>query len=241
MAVEDAAGPFSAALARLAHVLDGALSVVGTHAALMALVASFLESLPGVGILFPGGTIVVLAAYTARSQGAASMAEVVVAAWLGLTAGAAVDFWLGRALGRRLVPRRAPWRLAARWRHTLGRSRRFMARWGWWAVIAANLAGPGRSSVALAAGASGWSFASFIAGQSLASAAWCALYCGLGFFAGGREDGLDGLAGSMGAGAAVLVLALAAISVLAGTTTQLVRRLMQGRDARAAASAGDSG
>jgi membrane protein DedA with SNARE-associated domain len=212
------------------------ISLLGHHAAGTALAAAALESLPGVGFLFPGGTVVILSAYAARSSGGADAAGVVLAAWLGMTLGAALDYLIGRAIGRRVVPRRAPFRLAARWRRVQWGARKFLARWGWWAILVANLAGPGRSSVALAAGASGWSFASFLAGQALAAAAWSALYCGLGFFVAGSAAGVEALAGTLGAAAAALVLGLVGAPALARVTVWLVRRV--GRGAAAPARAG---
>ena len=161
------------------------------------------------GVILPGGTAVVLAGFGARSQGAAGFAEVAIGAWLGMLAGTSVDYWLGRVAGRHLVPAAMPWRLATRWRQMLRASRRFMRRWGWWAIIAASVAGPGRASIAVAAGASGWSFTSYLAGQAIASAIWSALYVGIGFFAAGGRSRVEQVAS--GAGMALGLLLLAAV------------------------------
>ena len=184
-------------LSGAAHGLDTLLTACGRNAPAVALLAAFVESLVGLGAIVPGGTAVVLAGFASREAGVAGFLEVASAAWLGMTAGAVVDYWIGRAAGRRLVPRRAPWRMAARWRRMLWSSHRFMNRWGWWAIAAANLAGPGRCSIAVAAGASRWSFASFLAGQAVAAAAWGALYTGLGFFAAGEASRVQSLVSGM--------------------------------------------
>ncbi|CAA9304840.1 MAG: hypothetical protein AVDCRST_MAG77-6278 [uncultured Chloroflexi bacterium] len=201
-----------------------AVKAVGQHAAATALGSALAESLVGVGAVFPGGTIVILSGFAARASGAAGFAQVAAAAWLGMTLGTVVDFWLGRLMGRRLVPRRAPWRLACRWRRSLRTAHAFMTRWGWWAILVSNLAGPGRSAVAVAAGASGWPFGRFFAGQALASVFWALLYTSLGFFAGGEVDSLEHLAGGLGIGAVVLLVAALGMPPLLGAATRLAAR-----------------
>ena len=208
-------GPLADLAPAIPHAFAGLVELCGRNAPLLALAASFLESLIGLGVLFPGGTAVILAAFAARSAGAAGFAEVALGAWLGMTLGSSVDYWLGRAAGKRLVPRRAPWRLALRWRKMLRASHRFLRRYGWWTIIAANLAGPGRAAVATAAGASRWSFGSFLSGQAVASAAWSSLYCGIGFFAAGEQQRLAQVVTGTGvAVAALLTLAIAGPSLL---------------------------
>lgn len=207
-------GPGSAeSVGALSQLFEAALDVFGRHAPSAAFLAAFIESLIGLGVIFPGGTIVVLAAYAVRAEGSLGFANVVATAALGMTLGTVVDYWIGRLAGRRLVPRSAPWRLACRWRHMLRKSHGFMSRWGWWAVIAANLAGPGRAAVAVAAGASGWSFGAYLIGQALASIAWSTLYCGIGFFAAREAMQAEQIAGSI----AIVALALVAVALVAPT------------------------
>jgi membrane-associated protein len=201
-----------------------AVKVVGENAAATALGSAMAESLVGVGALFPGGTVVILSGFAARAGGGAEFAQVAAAAWLGMTLGTVADFWLGRLAGRRLVPRRAPWRLACRWRHTLRSAHAFMTRWGWWAILVANLAGPGRSAVAVAAGASGWSFWRFFVGQALASIFWALLYTGLGYFAGGEATSAKELAGGLGIGAAVLLVVALILPSLIGAAARVAAR-----------------
>ena len=209
-------GPFPADLfSGASHGLDSLVAACGRNAPAVALLAALVESIVGLGAVVPGGTVVILAGFTSRAAGAGGFLQVAAAAWLGMTLGAVLDYWIGRVAGRRLVPQRAPWRLAARWKRMLRSSRHFMDRWGWWAIAAANLAGPGRSSIAVAAGASRWSFTSFLAGQALASAAWSVLFTGLGFFAAREASHLQGLVTGMGAAiAAMLFLGLAGPAVV---------------------------
>jgi membrane-associated protein len=224
----------------LARVAAALLAAAGRYAVPVALVGAFVDSLVGLGVLVPGGTAVILAGFAARGAGAAGFLQVAPAAWTGQVLATAADYWLGRLAGRRLVPRRAPWRLAARWRATLGAARAFLARWGGWALVVANLAEPGRSSLALAAGASRWPFGAFIARQAAISAVWCAAFVGLGFFAagGGSEDVL-GLIGGLGAVMAGLLLLAVAGPVLAGAAARY-RRARPGRPGRPAAGASDA-
>lgn len=188
----------------LSHLTAWMIALCGQNGPAVALVAAFAESLIGLGALLPGGTVVVLAGFAVRDQGPAGLLAVTGAAWLGMTAGSALDYWLGRAFGRRLVPRGAPWRLSSRWRKGLRTSRRFMRRWGWWAIFGANLAGPGRSTIAVASGASGWSFGQFLAAQALAAGIWSFAFAGIGYFAAGEAERLQVVVS--GAGAAMLVV-----------------------------------
>ena len=165
--------------------LAAVLTLLGRNAAAAACLAGFLGMLIGVGAVFPGATVVALAGFAARrgeDASGAAVAAVAAGTWLGVMAGGLVDYALGRALGRRLVPRRAPLRLAARWRLALRAVHRFMARWGSWAIVVGALTGPGRGALALAAGASGWAFPAFLAGQAVAALVWTALFVGIGFF-----------------------------------------------------------
>jgi membrane protein DedA with SNARE-associated domain len=220
------------ALPEVAHVLDHLnyllghiLVLCGQNGPAVALIAAFLESLIGVGTLLPGGTFVVLAGFAARHHGAGGFLSVAAMAWLGMTAGSAVDYWLGRVAGRRLVPEGAPWRLATRWRKALRSSRRFMRRWGWWAILVANLAGPGRSAVAVASGASGWSFGAFLLGQTLASAVWSAAFVGIGYFAAGEASRLQLFVSGAGlAATAVFVVLIGAQFALRNLLGQAMRR-----------------
>ncbi len=178
-------------------------------------------------MIVPGGTAVILAGFVARGAGASGYVQVAAAAWLGQVLGTVIDYWLGRLVGRRLISRRAPWRLAARWRYMLASSRAFMARWGWWAIVVANLAEPGRSSLAIASGAARWPFGAFLARQALVSTAWSAVFCGLGFFAAGSSGGLTMLMGGLGLSMAALMgLAIAGPS-LAGAARRLGTRLLR--------------
>jgi membrane-associated protein len=211
----------------VSHAFGLALAIFGKNAMAAAFFGAFLESIIGLGVIFPGGTVVIFSGFAARASGGLGYAQVAFAAWLGMTAGAVVDYWIGRLAGKRLVPRRAPWRLASRWRAMLRSSNAFMKRWGWWAIIAANLAGPGRSAMAVAAGASGWSFRSFLPAQAIASIGWACLYTGLGYFAAGEAQRVKHLMGGLGVGMGImLVVAVAAPSVfpyITRTVTRLLR------------------
>jgi membrane-associated protein len=216
----------AATVGTVSHAFGLALALFGKNAMAAAFIGAFLESIIGLGVLFPGGTVVVLSGFAARTSGGLGYAQVAFAAWLGMTAGAAIDYWIGRLAGKRLIPRRAPWRLASRWRAMLRSSNAFMKRWGWWAIIAANLAGPGRSAIAVAAGASGWSFRSFLTAQAIASIGWALLYTGLGYFAAGEAQRVKHLMGGLGVGMAImLVIAVTAPTIFAHITRLMTRWL----------------
>ncbi|MGH2351633.1 MAG: DedA family protein [Chloroflexota bacterium] len=214
-------------LSALPQLLDRLIAVFGQYAPAVAFSAAFVETLAGLGVIVPGGTAVILAGFAARDGGAGSFLAVAVAAWIGMTLGAAVDYWLGRLAGHRLVPRWLPWRLATRWRRLLRSSRGFMRRWGWWAIAIANIAGPGRSSLAVAAGASGWSFGSFLAGQAIASAAWSVLYSGLGHVAAGEVERVQVLVSGAGMAMAVMLILALFGPTLAGMVARAAGRRLR--------------
>ena len=105
------------------HLTERLLTLCGENAALVAFLGAFLESLIGLGTLLPGGTMVVLAGFTIRDQGAAGFVLVAAMAWAGMTLGSVLDFWLGRLAGRRLVRSRPP----GAWRPAGARPARFPA------------------------------------------------------------------------------------------------------------------
>jgi membrane protein DedA with SNARE-associated domain len=218
------------------HLTERLLTLCGENAALVSFLGAFLESLIGLGALLPGGTMVVLSGFTIRDQGAGGFFLVAALAWAGMTLGSVLDFWLGRLAGRRLVPERAPWRLAARWRRVLRSSRRFMRRWGWWAIFVSNLAGPGRSSIAVASGASGWSFGSFLLGQSLAAAIWSSFFAGVGYFAAGEAERMQLMVSGAGVVVAAVVLLLLGAQFLASALLRMASRRLRPRPAPASVS-----
>jgi membrane-associated protein len=218
------------------HLTERLLTLCGENAALVAFLGAFLESLIGLGTLLPGGTMVVLAGFTIRDQGAAGFVLVAALAWAGMTLGSVLDFWLGRLAGRRLVPERAPWRLAARWRRALRASRRFMRRWGWWAIFVSNLAGPGRSSIAVASGASGWSFGSFLLGQSLAAAIWSSVFAGMGYFAAGEAERLQLMVSGAGVAVVAFLILLFGAQFLASALVRAATRRLRPRTSPASIS-----
>jgi membrane-associated protein len=218
------------------HLTERLLTLCGENAALVAFLGAFLESLIGLGTLLPGGTMVVLAGFTIRDQGAAGFVLVAALAWAGMTLGSVLDFWLGRLAGRRLVPERAPWRLAARWRRALRASRHFMRRWGWWAIFVSNLAGPGRSSIAVASGASGWSFGSFLLGQSLAAAIWSSVFAGMGYFAAGEAERLQLMVSGAGVAVVAFLILLFGAQFLASALVRAAARRLRPRTSPASIS-----
>jgi membrane protein DedA with SNARE-associated domain len=220
----------------LPHLLEHVLAHLGRNAPAVALVAAFLESVIGLGALFPGGTAVVLAGFTVRDQGIEGLLVVAALAWLGMTLGAVFDFWLGRLAGRRLVPAWVPWRLASRWHWVLRSSRGFMRRWGWWAVLLANLAGPGRATIAVASGASGWSFGAFLAVQCVAAALWSATFAGIGYFAAGEADRLEVVVSAAGLAMALVFALLLAVQLAVTALVKLAARRLRARTAPASAS-----
>jgi membrane-associated protein len=225
----------------MARAHEHALDLLAANAPAAAGLAAFLETLVGVGVVLPGGTVVILAGFAAGETGAQGFLRVAGMAALGMLLGAAADYALGRAVGRRLVPRRAPWRAAARWRLSLQTAHRFLARWGWWAILAANLLGPGRAAAAFAAGASCWSPGAFLASQAVASVAWGLLYTGFGYFAAGTVEGAETSASAIRTALAVLVALSVTLPLLLTAAAGRLATLLNGwrRATKAASASGE--
>ena len=87
------------------------LLLSGRHAPLLAFLGALFENTALLGFLLPGGTAVVLAGAGARTAGV-PLALVVALAAAGMTAGAGVDY----ALGRGAAYRKCPHLVAPAWR-----------------------------------------------------------------------------------------------------------------------------
>ncbi|HEX2034653.1 MAG TPA: DedA family protein [Chloroflexota bacterium] len=150
------------------------------HAYLLAFVGALLENTIVLGFLLPGGAVVALSAAGAR-QAQLSLPTLVLLAAAGMTGGAVIDYFLGRAGIARLLHHRWAGRLGRRLATQLEQAEPLLRRHGWWVMLLAHAFGHGRSSLALAAGASGLPLARFLAIEIPAALLWSAVYAGGGF------------------------------------------------------------
>lgn len=184
------------------HLIDALRLAYVTWGYPIVLLGAMLENTALLGLVLPGGSLVLLGALYAQ-QGLMALPLVLLMGWLGTAAGASLDYAMGRwglytALGhtrllRRLEPR-------------LHKTEHFLERHGAWAFLLAHFIGHVRSFVAITAGASQLPFRRFLLYEGMAALAWNLLFVGLGYTIGEHLGLLQRLMG--GAGAALIGVAL---------------------------------
>ena len=210
------------------------LAIFGRHAFLLAFFGAFIENTVVLGFLLPGGTVVALSGAAGRSA-SLSLPWLIVLSALGMTAGAVTNYYCGRAGLQRILSR--PWtgKIGRELLKQLHSAEPLLRKHGWWVMLFAHAFGPGRSSLALAAGASGFSLVRFLIIEMPAAFLWSALYAGGGFLLASEWHNLELLLRRIGwAGAILLVLG-------GGAYWLWNKRLSQSADSDAAAPADSAG
>ena len=170
----------------------------------LVLLGALLENTALLGLVLPGGSLVLLGAIYAQ-RGAMALPLVLVLGWLGMVLGTSLDYALGRWGLHSMLGRT---RLMARLEPKLAVARRFLARHGAWALVLAHFIGHVRSFVAITAGASRLPYRRFLLYEGIAALAWNLVWVTAGYLVGEHLDALQRLVG--GTGLALVVLALVA-------------------------------
>lgn len=157
------------------------LRLFARHAYLLAFLGALIENTIILGFLLPGGAMVALSAAGGRTAGS-SLPVLVLLAASGMTCGAVIDYLLGRAGADRLLRRSWAGRFGARLADQLERAAPVLRRHGWWVMLVAHAFGHGRSSLALAAGASHLPLRRFLTIEAPAALLWSVLYASGGYF-----------------------------------------------------------
>jgi membrane-associated protein len=157
------------------------LTFFAHHAYFLTFFGALVENTIVLGFFLPGGAIVALAGAGGR-QADLSLPALIVLAAAGMCAGAAVDYFLGRAGIARVLHH--PWlgRWGPRFATQLEECQPLLRRHGWWMMLMAHAFGTGRSSLAVAAGASGLPLWRFLLIEAPAALLWSAVYAGGGYF-----------------------------------------------------------
>src|SRR5688500_1504462 len=182
------------------------LVVFGRHALLLAFFGAFIENTVVLGFLLPGGTVVALSGAAGRTA-SLSLPWLDILSALGMTMGAVTNYYCGRAGLQRVLAR--PWtgKIGRDLALQLHSAEPLLRKHGWWVMLLAHAFGPGRSTLALAAGASGFSLTRFLIIELPAAFLWSALYAGGGFFLASEWNSLELLLRRIGwAGAILLVV-----------------------------------
>jgi membrane protein DedA with SNARE-associated domain len=188
----------------LHHLIDALRAAYGAWGYPLILVGALLENTALLGLVLPGGSLVLLGAVYAQ-QGTLALPLVLLLGWLGMILGTGVDYALGRwglhsVLGRT--------RFVARLEPKLAEAERFLERYGMWALLLAHFIGHVRSFVAITAGASRLPYRRFLLYEAVAALAWNIVFVGAGYLVGENLGLLQRLSG--GAGLAVGATAVVA-------------------------------
>jgi membrane protein DedA with SNARE-associated domain len=208
------------------------LAFFGHHAALLAFSGAFIENTVVLGFLLPGGTVVALSGAAGRTANV-SLPLLIISAALGMTLGAVTNYYCGRAGVHQLLNRRWTGKVGRDLAQQLQNAEPLLRRHGWWVMLFAHAVGPGRSTLALAAGASGFSLPRFLVIELPAAFLWSALYAGGGFLLASRWQNLELMMRRVGWAGAVLV-------ILGGAGWYFYRRLTRGAPVAAGAGTGAS-
>lgn len=188
----------------LQHLIEVLRMAYATWGYPIVLLGALLENTALLGLVLPGGSLVLLGAVYAQ-QGAMALPLVLLMGWLGMVLGTSVDYALGRwglrtSLGHtRLMPRLEP---------KLAEAERFLERHGAWALLLAHFIGHVRSFVAITAGAGRLPYRRFLLYEGIAALAWNIVFVGAGYIVGENLHLLSRFIG--GAGLVIaLLLALA--------------------------------
>src|SRR5438105_13080239 len=166
----------------------------------IVLLGALLENTALLGLVLPGGSLVLLGAVYAQ-QGVLALPLVLLLGWLGMVLGTSLDYACGRWALRSTLGNT---RLMARLEPKLGEAERFLQRHGTWAFLLAHFIGHVRSFVALTAGTSRLPYRRFLRYEALAALAWNLVWVMAGYLVGANLGLLQRL--MSGAGLAVVLV-----------------------------------
>jgi len=160
----------------------------------LVLIGALLENTALLGLILPGGSLVVLGAIYAQ-QGILALPLVLVLGWLGMVLGTSLDYAFGRWGLRALLGRT---RLQERLEPRLREAERFLERHGVGALVLAHFIGHVRSFVALTAGASRLPYRRFLLYEGIAALLWNVVFLGIGYTVGENLQLLQRVMGGAG-------------------------------------------
>src|ERR687886_2163189 len=186
----------------LHHVVDALRAAYDTWGYPIVLIGALLENTALLGLILPGGSLVLLGAVYAQ-QGALALPLVLLLGWLGMVLGTSLDYVFGRWALRSTLGHT---RLMARLEPKLGEAERFLERHGAWAFLLAHFIGHIRSFVAITAGTSSLPYRRFLLYEGTAAFAWNLVFVGAGYLAGENVERLQRLVSGTGLAVAIVLL-----------------------------------
>jgi membrane protein DedA with SNARE-associated domain len=183
-------------------LLDGLRNAYEVWGYPIVFLGAILENTVLLGLVLPGGTLVMLGAVYAHN-GSMALPVVLLLAFVGMVMGTSLDYALGR-LGLQSTVSHT--RFAPRLEPRLARAEQFLERWGAWAFLLAHFIGHVRSFLAITAGMSRLPVRRFLVYEGVAALVWNLIFVGAGYALGENLDHLQHLMGWAG-----LAMALAAL------------------------------
>ena len=166
---------------------------------------AFAESLPMIGLLMPGSTLIVFAGLLAF-HGKEALSFLIVAATSGALLGDLLSFWLGHRYGSSLLRMRIFQR-----RHKLVRqAETFFVDHGGKSIFFARFLGPIRGITPFIAGLSGMNGRGFCVYTLISAVLWGLCYPGLGYLGGSSWQKAQSLSTRFG----LLVLCMLLVTIL---------------------------
>ncbi|MDB5081415.1 MAG: hypothetical protein JWP00_3339 [Chloroflexi bacterium] len=182
-------------------ILDFVKQQYATLGYLIVFLGSYFENTVFLGMILPGGSLVMLGAIYA-SEGTLNLPLVILFGWIGMFLGNSTDFWLGRLGLLRIIQKT---RLKATLEPYMITAKDFLDRRGGMAIFLSHFIGHLRSFVALTAGATLFPFARFARYELFAALVWNTIYCLAGFFFAESIKKVEGLFSGVGIGLVVLI------------------------------------
>jgi membrane protein DedA with SNARE-associated domain len=199
-------------------LIDGLRSAYDVWGYPIVFLGAMFENTVLLGLVLPGGTLVMLGAAYAH-DGSMSLPVVLLLAVLGMVMGTSLDYALGRFGLHRALERT---RFAPALHVRLATAERFLERRGVWAFLLAHFIGHVRSFLAITAGMTRLPVRRFLLFEGIAALTWNVMFVGVGYALGENWDRLQHIMGQ--AGAAVILTALAIFGI-----HRIIRRIRRSR------------
>lgn len=187
----------------LQHIIN-ALPDGGLYLGALFLVA-FSESLPVIGLLMPGSTLIVMAGFLVF-HGKSSLWLLLPVAGAGALVGDLLSFWMGVHFGSKLLRMRS----FQKHRLLIRKSEQFFVEHGGKSVFFARFLGPIRGITPFIAGLSGMKSGAFCSYALISAVLWGICYPGLGYLGGHSWQYAQSLAARFGL---VLIVGLVAVVI----------------------------
>ncbi len=177
----------------------------GASYLLLMFLIAFFESLPMIGLLMPGSTLVVLAGFLVI-QGKGALLPLMLCTALGALLGDLLSFWLGGHFGARLLHTRS----FQKHHSLIQQSERFFYNHGGKSIFFARFLGPIRGITPFIAGLSKMSGRSMSLYAVISAILWGICYPGLGYLGGASWQQAQSLSARFG----LIIIAALAVTVL---------------------------